>query len=274
MSWPNLPAAIITGASMGIGPHIAQVFAQAGYPVVLVARTLDLLELEAQAIRADGGIALGVQADVTVARDRERVLAMARTLGPVGVLVNNAAVGPIANFHDHSDNDIDYVIAVNLAAPMAMAKLVIADMLLQGRGRIINVATVAAKLPMPHMALYSATKAGLAQFSTALDLEYRDRGIRTGTVFPGAVLDEGMSVRSVEETGVMIPNDGAVKPHVVAQAVLAAASSDDTETYLDAGSRFMARHPRIAYALIKRTGVYESLGQAADRYHEINRIGA
>ena len=157
---------------------------------------------------------------------------------------------------------------------MAMAKLVIADMLLQGRGRIINVATVAAKLPMPHMALYSATKAGLAQFSTALDLEYRDRGIRTGTVFPGAVLDEGMSVRSVEETGVMIPNDGAVKPHVVAQAVLAAASSDDTETYLDAGSRFMARHPRIAYALIKRTGVYESLGLAADRYHEINRIGA
>ncbi len=274
MTGPTLPTAIITGASRGIGPHIAKALAEAGYPVVLVARTLDLLEAEAQAIQADGGKALAVQADVTSAPDRERVLAMARTLGPVGVLVNNAAVGPIANFHDHTDDDIDHVIAVNLAAPMAMARLVVADMLREGRGRIVNVATVAAKLPMPHMALYSATKAGLAQFSTALDLEYRDRGIRTGTVFPGAVLEEGMSIRSVEETGVEIPNDGAVMPQVVAQAVLAAAANDETETYLDAGSRFMARHPRVAYALIKRTGVFESLGQAADRYEEINRIGA
>lgn len=274
MSETNTATAIITGASRGIGPHIAKAFAGAGYPVVLVARTLDLLEAEAKDIRTGGGKAVSVQADVTIAHNRERVLAMARTLGPVGVLVNNAAVGPIANFHDHTDDDINDVIAVNLAAPMAMARLVVADMLLEGRGRILNVATVAAKLPMPHMALYSATKAGLAQFSTALDLEYRDRGIRTGTVFPGAVLEEGMSVRSINETGVDIPNDGAVLPQVVAQAVLAAAANDEVETYLDAGSRFMARHPRIAYALIKRTGAYESLGQAAYRYQEINRIGA
>jgi short-subunit dehydrogenase len=259
--------AVVTGASRGIGPHIAGALAEAGHPVVLVARTTSLIEGHAAEINASGGRAVAVTADVTRADERMAVVAAAADLGAIGVLVNNAAVGPILDFHDHDTADVDGVVDLNLVAPIELSRLVVREMLAAGTpGRIVNVATVAAKLPMPHMVLYSVTKAALSQLSAALDVEYRDRGIRASTVLPGAVADEGMSMRAVEETGVAIPNDGAVVPERVARAVVAAIGGGQPEIYVGAGSRFMTRHPRLAYRLMRKSGVFDALERAAGEY--------
>ena len=265
---------IITGASRGIGPHIARAFATAGHPVVLAARTGSLLEALAQEIIGDGGRAIAVDADITVAADRTRIVDAARSLGPVGVLVNNAAVGPIFHFHEHTTDQVAAVIDVNLTAPIELTRLVIPEMLAAGGGRIVNVSTVAAKLPMPYMALYSTTKAALTQFSAALELEYGDRGIHASTVLPGGVAEEGMSVRAAQESGVDLPDDGSVQPEVVARAVLAAARGRKPEVYVGTGTRFMANHPRLAYRLIRKSGAFAKIEQAADRFRDLDHSHA
>lgn len=206
-----------------------------------------------------------VVGDVTTATDRERIVAAARQLGPIAVLVNNAAVGPIRHFHDHETVEVEAVVDVNLIAPIELSRLVVTEMLGTGGGRIVNVSTVAARLPMPDMVLYSVTKAALAQLSAVLDLEYRDRGIRSTTVFPGAVAEVGMSVRAIEESGVQIPTDGAVRPEVVARAVLDATTLTKTEIFVGTGSKFMSAHPRLAYSMMRRGGVFAALQEVADR---------
>ncbi len=260
--------AIITGASRGIGPHIAKAFATAGHPVVLAARTGPLIETLAQQIIDAGGIARAVDADITVAADRARIVDAARSIGPVGVLVNNAAVGPIFHFHEHTTDQVVAVIDVNLTAPIELTRLVVAEMLAAGGGQVVNVTTVAAKLAMPYMALYSATKAGLTQFSAALELEYADRGIHVSTVLPGAIAEEGMSVRAAQESGVDLPDDGAVRPEIVARAVLDATRRRTPEVFVGTGTRFMTNHPRLAYRLIRKSGAFAALEQAADRFRE------
>ena len=257
--------AIVTGASRGIGPYIVRALSEAGHPVVLTARDGPALEEQARAIRQAGRVAQAVPADITVAADRERIVAAARAMGPIGILVNNAAVGPIRHFDDHAAAEVVGVVDVNLVAPIELSRLVITEMLGTGGGRIVNVSTVAAKLPMPDMVLYSVTKAGLAQLSAAIDLEFRDRGIRSTTVFPGAVAEVGMAVRAVAETGVDIPSDGAVRPEVVADAVLAATRATRSEVYVGTGSKFMSGHHRVAYALMRRAGEFAKLREAADR---------
>jgi short-subunit dehydrogenase len=266
--------AIITGASRGIGPHIARAFATAGHPVVLAARTGPLLDTLAQEIIGAGGRAIAVEADVTAAADRSRIVDAARSFGRVGVLVNNAAVGPIFHFHEHTTDQVTSVIDVNLMAPIELTRLVIPEMLDAGGGRIVNVTTVAAKLPMPYMVLYSTTKAALTQFSAALELEYGDRGIHVRTVLPGGVAEEGMSVRAAQESGVDLPDDGAVQPAVVARAVLDAARGRKPEVFVGTGTRFMTDHPRLAYRLIRKSGAFAALEHAADRFRDFERSAA
>lgn len=271
---PSAPVTIVTGASRGIGPHIARAFATAGHPVVLAARTGPLLDTLAREILDAGGQAVAVVADITVAADRDRLVDAARSLGPIGVLVNNAAVGPIFHFHEHTTDQVAEVIDVNLTAPVELTRLVVPEMLDAGGGRIVNVSTVAAKLPMPYMALYSTTKAALTQFSAALELEYGDRGIHVSTVLPGGVSEEGMSVRAAQESGVDLPDDGAVQPDVVARAVFDAARGRKPEVFVGAGTRFMANHPRLAYRLIRKSGAFASLELAADRFRDLDHSTA
>lgn len=259
--------AIVTGASYGVGPHIATALARAGHPVVLAARTTGLLEKHAAEISHTGGSAVAVTADLTLSADRQTVVDKAREIGPLGILVNNAAVGPIAHFHQHQPTEISNAIDLNVTAPFDLARLTIAEMIRTGRtGRIINIATVAARLPMPQMVLYSATKAALTELSRVLNLEYGSRGIRATTILPGAVAEVGMAVRVVEETGVDIPNDGAVPPSAVAEAVMSALHTPQPEIFVGTGSKFMTRHPRIAYRLMRRAGIFTALSQAADAH--------
>ncbi len=179
--------AIVTGAGRGIGRAIAKAFAAEGAAVALAARTRSEIAAVAAEIHDAGGVALAIPTDVTLERD---VAALAdRVLGELSgldVLVNAAGVGAFGPVVDGKTDDWDAMLAVNLRATMLSSRAVLPAMLRQSHGTIINIASIAAKRPIPGAAAYAATKAGVLAFSRALAEEVRPR-VRVGVLVPGAV---------------------------------------------------------------------------------------
>ena len=176
--------AIVTGASSGIGLAVARALGAAGARVALVARTAD--KLEALARELGGGRAVAFPLDVA---DRARLVELpaevARRLGPIDLLVNNAGVNHRGGVADRTVDDLAAILDTNLVAPVLLTRAALPH--LAARGVIVNVASLAGKVPVPHEATYSATKAGVRAFSRALAHELHERGVHVATVCPGPV---------------------------------------------------------------------------------------
>jgi NADP-dependent 3-hydroxy acid dehydrogenase YdfG len=180
--------AIVTGAGRGIGRAIAERFATEGASVVLASRTAADLERVAKELEGDGHRALVAPTDVTDDAAVERLVARSLdTLGRVDILVTAAGVAAFGPLAEQRPRDWDAMLAVNLRAVMVCCRAVLPAMLSRGRGSIINVASVAARRPIPGAAAYSATKAGIVGFSRVLAEELRAGGVRVGVLVPGAV---------------------------------------------------------------------------------------
>lgn len=198
------PVALITGASAGIGSEFGLQLADRGYDVVLVARRRDRLEALAARIRA---LPPGVRAEVVVADlaapgGVESVVTATERLGlRVELLVNNAGFGTHGYFERLSPAREHDEIALNCAAPVALAHAFLPGMLERRRGGVINVASTAAFQPVPYMAVYGATKAFVRSFSEALHEEVRGRGVRVVCLCPGPTATEFFDVASAGATG-------------------------------------------------------------------------
>jgi NADP-dependent 3-hydroxy acid dehydrogenase YdfG len=180
--------AIVTGAGRGIGRAIARAFAGAGADVVLAARTRAELAEVAAAVREAGGRALAVPTDVTQDPAVEALVEQAvGEFGRVDVLATAAGVAAFGPVAGAKAADWDPMLAVNLRAVMVCCRAVLAPMLRQRRGTILNVASVAATRPIPGAAAYAATKAGVVAWSRVLAEELRSDGVRVGVLLPGAV---------------------------------------------------------------------------------------
>lgn len=180
--------AIVTGAAGGIGRGIALRFAEEGAKVgVLDLSAADGRETVA-AIRAAGGQATAVGADIS--REEQVAAAVAdirAAFGPIEVLVNNAAIMPAGRLHETSPADFDRCLAVNLGGTYLMCRAVIPDMLARQKGSIIHMASVTAVLGLPGLAAYSATKGGLIALARAMSTDYAGDGIRVNAVSPGTI---------------------------------------------------------------------------------------
>jgi NAD(P)-dependent dehydrogenase (short-subunit alcohol dehydrogenase family) len=191
------PVAWVTGAGKGIGEAIALALSGAGYPVALSARTAADVERVAEAARAAGGTALAAPCDVTdpraVAAAAERV---AQALGPVGVLVNNAGASGSHKFLGHDDDLWRQMIDVNLNSVYYVCKAAAPMMAAAGWGRIINIASTAAKAGGRYVAAYTAAKHGVLGLTRALAVELAGHNITVNAVCPGYV-DTPMTDRSV-----------------------------------------------------------------------------
>ncbi|MBI5762197.1 MAG: SDR family oxidoreductase [Planctomycetes bacterium] len=180
--------AIVTGAGRGIGRAIAQRLAKSGASVVAVARTLSQITETCSLIKANGGTAIPIAADVTQEADVSRLVEQTiAAFGRVDVLVNNAGVAPLMRIEQTSTDDFDTVIATNVRAVFLCCRAVWAPMAKAGSGAIVNISSVGAFDPFPGFAAYGAAKAFVNTYTKALAAEGAERNIRVYAVAPGAV---------------------------------------------------------------------------------------
>ena len=177
--------ALVTGASRGLGFVIADVLAARGDDVVIGARDGDALSRAAEALSAHGTRICPVAGDITDALVRQRLVDVARELGGLNLLVNNASVlgsiGPLSTFDVPR---FGRIFPVNVGAPMALVQLAL-PMLRARRGLIVNITSDAAVGAYPGWGPYGASKAALELLTRTLAAELRDDGISAVIVDPG-----------------------------------------------------------------------------------------
>jgi short-subunit dehydrogenase len=190
-------AAIVTGASRGIGLALAEVLGEEGYGLTLAARKPDALEQSADALRAKGLEVEHVAANVAddqairdiVARHRER-------FGRLDVLVNNAGVGVGAAAGEHQTKFVDLQLAVNTRSIVLFyrecAELLRAAGAEHRNALVLNLASMAGKSPQPFLSVYAATKAAVIAYTQAMNKELNADGVKSVAFCPGFV-DTDMS---------------------------------------------------------------------------------
>lgn len=185
-----MSAAIVTGASRGIGAAVARALAVAQHqPVVLAARSGEALQELAADIADAGGEALAVPTDATDHRALDRLVDVAMdAYGSVGVLVNNAGVLPPPSRAEQIDLDVwRRTFDLNVTAPWYLACRCSEVMRTGGGGVIVNMTSTASMYPSVGFAAYNASKAGLTMLTRTLALEWASYGIRVVGVAPGKV---------------------------------------------------------------------------------------
>src|SRR6201989_1901047 len=175
--------ALITGGTSGIGKELAKLFAKDQYNLIIVARDQGELDTTAAELRGSG---IEVQ---TIAKDLSD-MAQAKALceeitTPVDVLVNDAGMGVYGLFKDNELERELGIIHLNVCATVILTKHFLKEMVARGEGRILNLGSVAGKLPGPWQAVYHATKAFVLSFTTAIREELKDSGITFTSLMPG-----------------------------------------------------------------------------------------
>jgi short-subunit dehydrogenase len=239
---------LVTGATGGLGQAIARALAQRGASLVLTGRRAELLEpLAAET----GGRA--VVCDLADAADVERLIEEA---GDVDVLVANAAVPASGRIHSFSVEDIDRALAVNLRAPIVLARALSVGMVARGSGHIVFVSSLAGKVASGGGSIYSATKFGLRGFAHGLREDLHHKGVGVSVVLPGFIRDAGM----FEDSGAKLPPGvGTKRPEDVAAGVLSAIDRNRTEVVvaplgLRAGTFAGSIAPDLSARLQRRLG--------------------
>jgi 3-oxoacyl-[acyl-carrier protein] reductase len=181
--------AIVTGSSRGIGRAIALLLAQQGAKVVVnSSKSAEAAEQVVQEIRAQGGEAMNVTADVSLQADAERLIkAAVDAYGRLDILVNNAGVTRDTLVMRMSEADWDAVMNLNLKGTFQCTKAAIRPMLRAKTGRIINITSVSGLAGNAGQANYAASKAGLVGFTKSIARELASRAITCNAVAPGYV---------------------------------------------------------------------------------------
>jgi short-subunit dehydrogenase len=262
--------AIVTGASRGIGVHIARALAAEGVNLALSARTLAPIEELARELSASGVRCIAVRADVGTAQDRAELLQRAAAeLGPIDILVNNAALEINLAFTDFSPAEIEQMLQVDLIAPILLARELLPSMLQRKTGHILNIGSLAGKSATPFNTPYSAAKGGLTLFTHSLRAELRGTGVSCSVIVPGFISETGMYAEKTREHGVTVPAIvGTSTPQALVRAVLRALENDVLEIIVAPGPMRLSQafnqvFPEAFAWFITRIGAMEPFKKAA-----------
>ena len=228
---PERRAAVVTGASSGIGLATALALAEAGHPVVLGARRLDRLEETAAKIRADGGEAVALALDLTDDASIDGFAARVESeLGPIEIVVSNAGDVLPATALEVDPGDFARQLQVNVVGAHRLVRALGPAMVERGRGDIVFVTSDVVRMPRTYMAAYVTSKNALEGLARAMQMELEGSGVRVGIVRPGpSTTEQGATwdPATIEEVladwdrwGIM-RHPGYLRPIDVARTVVA-----------------------------------------------------
>lgn len=231
----NGRVAVVTGGSRGIGRGIAELLAERGAAVAIAYREQDSPAAEFVAdVRGRGGRAWAGRCDVSDAAAVTKFFeSVARELGPIDILVNNAGINRDVHIMFMDTPRWTDVIQVNLQGAFYCTKAVTRSMLLRGWGRIINISSPSARMPLPGQSGYAASKAGLEGFTRALSRDLARKGVLVNAVSPGLIetpMLDSMPAESKQRYLEAIPVGRPGRPRDVASLVAFLAS--DAAAYI------------------------------------------
>lgn len=189
---------LVTGSSRGLGKALALAFAAAGYDIILSGRDERALAITEALIRAYGRDCETIIGDIRIPAVRESMMLAAKRQG-VDILVNNAGVYARGAFGDMLPGDVQDIIAVNFTVPILLTLAIYPIMAAKGHGLIVNINSIAGKVPNTAEAVYCASKRGLAGFARSFQAEAIRSGVRVMSIYLGA-MDTGMTGRADRES--------------------------------------------------------------------------
>ncbi|MDH3647590.1 MAG: SDR family oxidoreductase [Gammaproteobacteria bacterium] len=228
---------VITGASAGVGASVARQFAAEGAKLVLSARGKEALDAIAHEFGEDS---LAVPMDVADSRACKELLSGAeKKFGAVHVLVNNAGCNYRGPAEDFDAEQLAQIVDVNLRAPIVLSRLAIPLLRRAGGGSIVNVASIAGKIPVPEEATYSATKFGLRAFTRALAEELAGSGITVSCVSPGPI-DTGFIMGDIDKVPDYFFSQPISSATEVARLIVECAADGKTERTIPVSTGILA----------------------------------
>ena len=251
---------VITGASSGIGRATAVRLARNGAAVVMCARRADRLEAAAGDVRAAGGEALPIVADVTRADEVRRLVdAAVERFGHIDVMVCNAGFGIAGAIDDITPDQMQKLVDVNFMGTYHAVRAVLPIFRRRNRGHVIVVSSIVGKRGVPYMGAYAATKFAQAGLAECLRSEVAGSGIHVTVVFPVSTETEFFDVMS-RETGTLVTRAHGPRQDasVVADAIARAIDRPVPEVFPHAWSRGLvwlnAAAPGICDRFVQRFG--------------------
>lgn len=215
----SLGAAVVTGASSGIGAIYADRLAARGHDLILVARNEARLEAQATAISARRGVAVRIlPADLTAPADLRRVEALFAEDDRIAVLVNNAGFGGAGTLEQSPVDDMERMIDVNVTAVMRLSYAAAPAFVARGKGVIVNIASIVAIGPELLNGVYGGTKAFVLAFSRSLRKELADKGVTVQAVLPGATGTEFWDIAGLPHSN--LPEAWVMTPETLVEAAL------------------------------------------------------
>ena len=183
--------AVVTGGGGGLGTLAACTFGAAGADVVIVGKTAAKCEKTAEQVRALGGRALAIEANVTSAGDVSRMVELTlNEFGTIDVLFNNAGVNSPKALEESSEAEWFRVIEVNVKGTFLVTKAILPVMKARRSGKIINMASVTSRVGLANRTAYSASKAAIAQITRSLALEMGPHGINVNAIGPAVIVTD------------------------------------------------------------------------------------
>ena len=232
-------AALITGASSGIGTELARLCAAGGYGLILVARNADRLgSLAGELAKAHGIQATPLPADLSDPAAPESIFERVRG-DTVDILINNAGFGLRGQFAETDWQAQARLLQVNVTALLHLTRLFLPEMIRRRSGRILNVASTAAFVPGPLMAMYYASKAFVRSFSESVADEVRGTGVTMTVLCPGPTRTAFFEAAGIGDS--RLSREGAMSAEEVARIGYRAMLEGRSEVIAGARNRWMMR---------------------------------
>lgn len=244
--------ALVTGGGTGIGRGIALALARRGVAVALVGRRPEPLMATVAELHNLGYAALGLTADLSDPDAWARVVEQVHEAwGPIDTLVHNAGILAGGALLDQSPAAVQACVTTNFTAPLVLTRLLLPDLIAQ-RGRVVLVGSTTSFVPLPYLALYGATKAGLHHFGTALRHELTPLGIQLLIAYPPATataMTASMAARTQASTG---RQPTLATPEQIGETIVRALALGKREAVWWGGEQLLRVCYRLAPRLVER----------------------